>query len=414
MKSLTILFLISFLSLFNNMEAQVSGCTDPLSTNYNPEATVNDGSCLYDPTTIAPQSSDNLETTLVETSGLIYWKDKLWTHNDNTDINLYALDTLTGEILSKYELTGASNKDWEEISQDDEFIYVGDFGNNANGNRRDLKIYKVGKTSLVNNSPEIEVINFSYEDQNDFSGSGANQTDFDCEAFIVSSDHIYLFTKQWVSNQTKVYSLPKVAGTHTASLEHTYNVQGLITGATYLESKNLVALSGYSNVLEPFVYLLYDFIEDDFFNGNKRKIIVSLPFHQVEGITTKDGLKYYISNERFVRPPVANNAEKLHTLDLSPFLSEYLLDTNLGYLEEEFETKLLLYPNPVNEILKISPSSSFSIQNSDYWITNLSGQVVLKGNLHLDKSIYLGQINSGQYLLKFDKLQSQAYNFIKR
>ncbi len=132
MKSLTILFLISFLSLFNNMEAQVSGCTDPLSTNYNPEATVNDGSCLYDPTTIAPQSSDNLETTLVETSGLIYWKDKLWTHNDNTDINLYALDTLTGEILSKYELTGASNKDWEEISQDDEFIYVGDFGNNAN------------------------------------------------------------------------------------------------------------------------------------------------------------------------------------------------------------------------------------------------------------------------------------------
>ncbi len=217
-----------------------------------------------------------------------------------------------------------------------------------------------------------------------------------------------------MSNQTKVYSLPKVAGTHTASLEHTYNVQGLITGATYLESKNLVALSGYSNVLEPFVYLLYDFIEDDFFNGNKRKIIVSLPFHQVEGITTKDGLKYYISNERFVRPPVANNAEKLHTLDLSPFLSEYLLDTNLGYLEEEFETKLLLYPNPVNEILKISPSSSFSIQNSDYWITNLSGQVVLKGNLHLDKSIYLGQINSGQYLLKFDKLQSQAYNFIKR
>ena len=396
------------------MEAQVSGCTDPLSINYNPDATVNDGSCVYDQTTVAPHSSVNLEDALVETSGLIYWKNKLWTHNDNTDTNLYALDTLTGDILETYELTGVNNKDWEEISQDDEFIYVGDFGNNVNGNRRDLKIYKVDKSSLLNNSPVIETINFSYEDQNDFSGSGANQTDFDCEAFIVSSDHIYLFTKQWVSNQTKVYSLPKVAGTYTATLEDTYNVQGLITGATYLESKNLIALSGYSNVLEPFVYLLYDFNEDDFFRGNKRKIIVSLPFHQVEGIATKDGLKYYISNERFVRPPVANNAEKLHTLDLSPFLSDYLSDSNLGYLDKELLLKLLLYPNPTNEVLKISTPSALIIQNSDYWITNLSGQVVLKGNLHLDKSIFLGQIKSGQYLLQFDKLKSQAYSFIKR
>ena len=32
---------------FNVNYSQISGCTDPLSKNFNPKATINDGSCCY-------------------------------------------------------------------------------------------------------------------------------------------------------------------------------------------------------------------------------------------------------------------------------------------------------------------------------------------------------------------------------
>ena len=37
--------------LFKIIKPEVSGCTDPKATNYNSEATIDDGSCLYGPPT---------------------------------------------------------------------------------------------------------------------------------------------------------------------------------------------------------------------------------------------------------------------------------------------------------------------------------------------------------------------------
>ncbi|MFM9074228.1 MAG: hypothetical protein ACKORJ_01450 [Bacteroidota bacterium] len=37
--------------------AQVKGCNDPLASNYNSAATVNDGSCTYTDTNITPTAS---------------------------------------------------------------------------------------------------------------------------------------------------------------------------------------------------------------------------------------------------------------------------------------------------------------------------------------------------------------------
>lgn len=314
--------LILFFLITLSAKAQLSGCTDTLAKNYNPSAILNDGSCVYENTKIAPVFSITLSDTLKEISGLVYFEDQLWTHNDDADNNIYTLDTL-GKITNCFPLKGFKNNDWEEISQDSAFFYIGDFGNNARGIRKKLHILRIDKLSLKANNPQSDTISFAYSNQVDFTRSKANATDFDCEAFVVSKDSIYLFTKQWASKKTALYTIPKVPGNYIAQFKSELNVNGLVTGATYLEDKKIIVLCGYSKKLKPFLYLLYDFKNNDFFSGNKRKINLALPYYQVEGITTKNGLQYYISNEHFRLKPIIKTPQQLHQLDLNPFLQLY-------------------------------------------------------------------------------------------
>lgn len=307
--------------------AQLAGCTDPLANNYSSDATINNGSCTYGSRSVSAVTSYELPEIIEETSGLIYWNDKIWTHNDDTDINLYSFDFENVSDYNAYELTGTYNIDQEEISQDSNYVYVGDFGNNVSGNRTNLKILRIEKQSLLAGSPVIDTIYFVYSNQTNFEASGANNTDFDCESFIVSTDSIYLFTKQWVSEKTTVYSLSKYPGEHIAHYKNEFDVSGLITGAVYDRARRYVVLCGYSSTVQPFFYLLYDFKGNDFFSGNKRKISFSKPLHQVEGITTKNGLIYYASNEKLVK--VITIKPKIHKVDLSPYLSTYLNSMHL-------------------------------------------------------------------------------------
>jgi hypothetical protein len=115
-------------------QAQISGCTDPLSKNYNPFATINDGSCRYAAVKIKPTCSVKLDPILKETSGLTQIDSLLWTSNDDTDTALYAIDK-KGVIQNKIQLKNTTNTDWEDIAQDRDYFYIGDFGNNASGNR---------------------------------------------------------------------------------------------------------------------------------------------------------------------------------------------------------------------------------------------------------------------------------------
>ena len=73
------------------LNAQVRGCTDSKAANFNALATQNDGSCAYNSAIVDPTEAVNLESVLNESSGLIMWNNKLWTHNDDTDIHLYEL-----------------------------------------------------------------------------------------------------------------------------------------------------------------------------------------------------------------------------------------------------------------------------------------------------------------------------------
>jgi hypothetical protein len=321
MKILSSIFLIisSFWS-----SAQTVGCTDTLAKNFQPSALINDGTCIYKTSSITPTRTVELNAKLKETSGLIYWNNLIWTHNDDTDKNLYSIDPKKGEIIQTTPLRGALNKDWEEIAQDESYIYIGDFGNNYLGNRKDLHILRVLKRTFYSDQQLVDTIHFSYENQFDYTPKKANESNFDCEAFIVSKDSIFLFTKEWTSSKTSVYAISKEPGTYSAKLKSTYNVNGLITGSVYLEEKNLVALCGYSKLLQPFIYLLYDFKQNDFFGGNKRKIDIALPFHQIEGITSANGNLFYLSNESYSKQPFIHSTNKLIEVDLSSYILPFL------------------------------------------------------------------------------------------
>ena len=410
-----ILFLICIhLVTVHELSAQVYGCTDPLAINYDNTATNNNGSCVYTQASVAALSSVSLDPSISETSGLILWNEKLLTHNDNSDTVLYSLDTLSGNILQQYYLPGVVNYDWEEIASDSEFIYIGDFGNNVNGNRTDLNILRIEKSSLLNNTPVIDTISFSYSDQFDFTPTGANNTDFDCEAFIVSQDSIFLFTKQWVSNKTALYSLPKNPGNHVAEFRSLLDVQGMVTGATYLESKRMIAFCAYTNLLQPFLYLLYDFQGTDFFGGNKRRLSLSLPFHQVEGIATGDGLKYYCSNEAFSQPPVINTPQKLHTIDLSAYLGNYMNELILTSKERAVNS-LTISPNPFSGSFTISGLGE--MRNAEYMITDQYGKLISFGKLPATRTEFdLSTIISGIYFfsIRQDGSPSLFYKLIRQ
>ena len=409
-------------------QAQVCGCTDSLATNYNPSATVNDGSCEYAPAIIETSEIGTLDSLLDGTSTLFFWNNGYWTFNDHYDNCLYLIDSSNANILNTLCINGLISEDMEEISQDSFYLYFGDMGNNR-GNRHDLRILRISKESILNQTFIIDTIAFSYEDQTDFTAQ-PQATDFDCEAFVVTDDSIYLFTKQWISTQTTIYSLPKTPGTHIAQRRGTHNVNGLITGATYMPEYQLIALCGYSysrkvkvSSLRPFIVLLYDYKDHRFFSGNKRRLnFKSTVKSQVEALATQNGLDYYITNERFKTTVMGipfDLPAKLQRVDLRdyllPYLSHFGISDNQTVIQD-FKPidDIRIYPNPVSYIIYIDYPQDFL--GATYEIHNLNGQKVAEGVLR-EKTISLNNNNmpSGEYILRIRKDGAvKTLSFIKK
>lgn len=294
----------------------ISGFISPLSAKRN-KISVQEATISY-------SSRTELPSVLDESSGLLWWNGKLWSHNDSSGADsIYAFAASNPKSVEQY-YAGAPNKDWEAMEMDDEYIYIGDFGNNKRIQRTDLRIFKIEKQSLLNGTPAVDTIFFSYPEQTDFADRPKTEnTDFDCEAFIITTDSIYLFSKQWISGGTALYSLPKTPGTHTANYISSYNINGLVTDAAYLPEKRMLALCGYSSsYLRQFIYIFYDFEGRHFFDGEKYNFTLNLGLfpHQIEGIATEDGRTYYVTNEYTAVSP-----QRLHTFDVGSFFENYLL-----------------------------------------------------------------------------------------
>lgn len=344
MKKCIVLFIV--VGLYSlNISAQTAGCPDPAAINYDSTVTINNGSCTYSNVTITPKLKYDLSTTLNETSGLIWWKNRIWSHNDGGNAPaFYAMKVNSNAITATISVTNATNVDWEDIAQDDSFIYIGDFGNNAQGNRTDLKIYKIAKADVeAGSSVTATIINFSYNDQTDFTPKGNNNTNFDCEAMIAYGDSLFLFSKDWVDNKTRLYKLPKTPGTYQAVNIGELNVQGLITGAEIVADKRVIVLTGYNAAVSPFIYLLYDFNGNHFFGANKRKVGLNESFTQVEGICAKSPTTFFVSNEKFSQLFITTPA-KLQQLNLTSLLNPYYT-TPLKKITQKNKTNLIPLEN---------------------------------------------------------------------
>ena len=234
-----------------------------------------------------------------ETSGLFFHNGKLWTHNDSGGKPiLYALDTVTFEVVQRITLSNARNKDWEDVCTDGETVFVGDFGNNK-GSRDKLRIYTFPLSAIPvegDANVVVDTIDFAFADQTNFEKRKLH--DFDCEAMFATEEYLYLLSKGWETGTTRLYRLPKTPGKHKAEVVNGFDSRGLVTGADYDRKNKVLVIVGYEKpIWRPFIYIIFDFDEAGVKLSHRRFEMPQLVTCQAEGICFFDEGKCFISAE---------------------------------------------------------------------------------------------------------------------
>ncbi|MBU2973301.1 T9SS type A sorting domain-containing protein [Zobellia sp. B3R18] len=239
-----------------------------------------------------------LPTEVSESSGLLFFDGRLITHNDSGNLpELYEIDTLSFQVSRTVSITNVENNDWEDIAQDDTFIYIGDFGNN-NGVRRDLAVYRISKSDYLKSDNVVaDKIEFTYEDQENFENSG--NSDWDAEALVVVENQLLIFTKQWQSKGTVAYQLSTEPGKHVAKRLDDYFVDGLVTGAEYNPLSKSLYIVGYNSVLAPFIFKIEGATSSEVFKDSVERLPMSIENAQIESIASLDSNSYLMTSERF-------------------------------------------------------------------------------------------------------------------
>ncbi len=283
----------------------------------------------------------DLPTEMEGTSTLFFLDGKLWSCNDHGSLVLYALDTLSGNITDSIVLPG-SIYDLEEVTQDDEYLYFGDMGDN-NGVRNDLHVLRLEKSTLVSDAVTFDTLWFSYPDRTDSSARN-----FDCEAFVATDTALILFTKQWLSQGSSCYSISKTPGRWEARRLFDIATEGMVTGACYQPERGRLVLCGYNMFCMPFVYLFDGFSGCDFASGRQTRVEFTNGIGwQTEGIATTDGLHYYLTCEHLDAYGITHPAQLL-TLNLTAFFS-----STSQILSHSTSRPFTIYPNPTIGIIHL-------------------------------------------------------------
>ncbi|WP_175288726.1 T9SS C-terminal target domain-containing protein [Flagellimonas eckloniae] len=327
-----------------------------------------------------------LDASIKETSGLIYYNGNLITHNDSGNTpQLFELNPENGEILRTVTITNAQNVDWEDLSQDENFIYVGDFGNNR-GNREDLGFYIINKNEYQNSTTvSAERISFAYPDQLDFTTTV--NSDWDAEAFFVLDDNLIVLTKQWQEMGTVAYKIPKTAGNHIAQRMDSYQIDGLITGSTYNETENKLVLTGYSELLFPFIVEIDGVSDTTIFAGTVSKSPLDIGIAQIEAIANFEDT-YFITSEEFIN----STPQIISTSRLFLFTLENIVQAN---------EKLVLYQPDGNFLLNYRLDTEDEV--FEQAIFDVSGRRVFYNPIAIfkDGSIDTSYLRPSLYFLSF-------------
>lgn len=193
-----------------------------------------------------------LPKQLKESSGLLKINDYFLSFNDSGGKNaLYAFKEKSPDSIHEIIIPGIKNFDWEDICMDDTFLYIADIGNNF-GSRDTLTVYKLKKDELFTKITHIEKIRYSYAEKSPaFFNCWKNP--FDCEACIVKNDSLWLFSKNWQDESSRIYKLPTEAGFYTISEQGKIQPDMLVTGAAYDMRNDKLWLIGYHNYY-PVIY----------------------------------------------------------------------------------------------------------------------------------------------------------------
>ena len=242
-----------------------------------------------------------LPDTLFENSGMIGSENMIWFITDGGNKpELYAYSYDQDTVIRTVVVKDAVNTDWEDITRNEDFVYIGDFGNNL-GNRTDLRIYILNRSALLTEADTVMpsgLINFSYSDQTDFSYENES-TPYDCEAFIATGDSIYLFTKDWSTHETSIYVIPARPGTHIARFRAQWQgISGLVTSAAWSPATQDLYLLGYTPLI-PLVVKFTGFTPEELtFTDATRYDFADFWGAQTEALMISDNGLVYISSER--------------------------------------------------------------------------------------------------------------------
>ena len=265
--------------------------------------------------TISIEFIGQLEIT--ESSGLINIQNQLISHNDSSGNNkIYIIDKENASILSQLTVLNSSNIDWEDVSIDSNYIYIGDFGNNY-GSRDNLVVYKVAiPISILSNDQltEVSQISFNYDNQTNLNSAQFN-TNFDAEALVSYNNKLYIFTKNWVNYETNIYELSKSEGSYSIEQTDNIDVGGLVTAATYDFNNNQILLTGY-NQTSSFIIKLSELNGSNFSQAKLERYVINAPGGysvQIEGIAVDNG-DVFLTSEKFLELPAALFKFKLSDL----------------------------------------------------------------------------------------------------
>ena len=227
-----------------------------------------------------------------ETSGLEYYGDNFLTHNDSGGKTILYEFNKDGKIVYEYTINDCGvNNDWEDITADNENIYVANSGNNY-GNRQNLAVLILDKENNFECTGQIQ---FKYKNQVNF--ENRNRHPYDSEGIISVGDELILFSKDRENLMTELYSLPKIPGSYEIEPIHSYPVNSLITGADYNDELKLVALVGYDFNWNQYFYKISNFDLSNMDQSIIEKFKIPVGKAQIEAVKIIDESSFWITSE---------------------------------------------------------------------------------------------------------------------